>query len=86
LKNLLKTLINILIAEALKKSMNNQKLFYIRYLIEKNKNLIFLEDKFILNIWSRKFQYNSAIQFLFSDVSSYMTGGKLRVDRGLTTY
>ena len=86
MKNLLKTLINILIAEALKKSMNNQKLFYIRYLIEKNKNLIFLEDKFILNIWSRKFQYNSAIQFLFSDVSSYMTGGKLRVDRGLTTY
>ena len=86
MKNLLKTLINILIAEALKKSMNNQKLFYIRYLIEKNENLIFLEDKFILNIWSRKFQYNSAIQFLFSDVSSYMTGGKLRVDRGLTTY
>lgn len=86
MKNLLKSLINILIAEALKKSMNNQKLFYIRYLIEKNKNLIFLEDKFILNIWSRKFQYNSAIQFLFSDVSSYMTGGKLRVDRGLTTY
>lgn len=86
MKNLLNSLINILIAEALKKSMNNQKIFYIRYLIEKNKNLIFLEDKFILNIRSRKFQYNSAIQFLFSDVSSYMTGAKLHVDRRLTTY